>query len=203
MLDLSLYLLASRGKLSDEMFLNRVESAIKGGVSVIQLREKTLSTREFYKLALKLKKLTQSYKIPLIINDRIDLALATDADGVHLGQEDLEPRVARRLLGEKKIIGLSLKKLQELDFIEGANYLGCGAIKPTPTKKSEVLSLKDLKQIIAKSPLPVVAIGGIDEKVVKELRGLELAGVAVLRAIMDAKDPFSAAKTLKETFKES
>ncbi len=202
MCDLSLYLVASRGGLSDESFLNRLEEAIKGGVSIIQLREKTLNSKEFFKLACKLKKLTNSYKIPLIINDRIDIALAMDANGVHLGQDDLEPCVARKLLGGKKIIGLSLKKLEELEFIEGANYLGCGTIKPTPTKKSEVLPLKNLEQIIAKSPLPVVAIGGIDEKVVKELKGLNLAGIAIVRAIMDAKDPFLAAKNLKKAFKE-
>lgn len=202
MLDLSLYLVASRGELSDENFLNRLESAIKGGVSIIQLREKTLSTREFYELALKVKKLTKTYKIPLIINDRLDIALALDADGVHLGQEDLDVSIARKLLGKEKIIGLSLKKLEQLDFIEGASYLGCGAIKPTPTKDSEVLSLEILRQIIVLSNLPVVAIGGIDESVVSELRGINLSGIAVVRAIMEAKDPFLAAKNLKRLFKE-
>lgn len=202
MLDLSLYLVASRGELSDENFLNRLESAIKGGVSIIQLREKTLSTREFYELALKVKKLTKTYKIPLIINDRLDIALALDADGVHLGQEDLDVSIARKLLGKEKIIGLSLKKLEQLDFIKGANYLGCGAIKPTPTKDSEVLSLEILRQIIVLSNLPVVAIGGIDESVVSELRGINLSGIAVVRAIMEAKDPFLAAKNLKRLFKE-
>lgn len=202
MLDLSLYLVASRGELSDENFLNRLESAIKGGVSIIQLREKTLSTREFYELALKVKKLTKTYKIPMIINDRLDIALALDADGVHLGQEDLDVSIARKLLGKEKIIGLSLKKLEQLDFIKGANYLGCGAIKPTPTKDSEVLSLEILRQIIVLSNLPVVAIGGIDESVVSELRGINLSGIAVVRAIMEAKDPFLAAKNLKRLFKE-
>lgn len=202
MLDLSLYLVASRGELSDENFLNRLESAIKGGVSIIQLREKTLSMREFYELALKVKKLTKTYKIPLIINDRLDIALALDADGVHLGQEDLDVSIARKLLGKEKIIGLSLKKLEQLDFIKGANYLGCGAIKPTPTKDSEVLSLEILRQIIVLSNLPVVAIGGIDESVVSELRGINLSGIAVVRAIMEAKDPFLAAKNLKRLFKE-
>lgn len=202
MLDLSLYLVASRGELSDENFLNRLESAIKGGVSIMQLREKTLSTREFYELALKVKKLTKTYKIPLIINDRLDIALALDADGVHLGQEDLDVSIARKLLGKEKIIGLSLKKLEQLDFIKGASYLGCGAIKPTPTKDSEVLSLEILRQIIVLSNLPVVAIGGIDESVVSELRGINLSGIAVVRAIMEAKDPFLAAKNLKRLFKE-
>ncbi|WP_276882930.1 thiamine phosphate synthase [Campylobacter cuniculorum] len=202
MLDLSLYLVASRGNLNDESFLQHLENAIKGGVSIIQLREKTLNAREFYKLALKVKKLTRAYKIPLIINDRLDIALAMDADGVHLGQEDLEVRLARKLLGQEKIIGLSLKKPKQLDFIAGATYLGCGAIKPTPTKESEVLALKDLKKIIALSPLPVVAIGGIDENVVHELKGLKLAGIAVVRAIMEAKNPFLAARRLKKLFKE-
>ncbi|EAJ1957080.1 thiamine phosphate synthase [Campylobacter upsaliensis] len=203
MLDLSLYLVASRGNLSDEKFLNVLESAIKGGVSLIQLREKNLNARDFFALGLKAQKLCQKYKIPLIINDRIDLALALDADGVHLGQEDLPLQIARKILGKDKIIGLSLKSLKQLEGIEGADYLGCGAIKKTPTKESSVLSLELLSQICQNSSLPVVAIGGIDEAVIKDLRGIKLGGVAVVRAIMNAKNPYQAAKTLKKAVCEN
>lgn len=203
MLDLSLYLVASRGNLSDESFLNVLESAIKGGVSIIQLREKNLNARDFFALGLKTKKLCQKYQIPLIINDRIDLALALDASGVHLGQEDLPPQIARKILGKDKIIGSSLKSLKQLESIEGADYLGCGAIRATPTKESSVLSLENLSQICQNSPLPVVAIGGIDEAVVKDLRGIKLSGVAVVRAIMSAKNPEQAAKALKKAVCEN
>ena len=203
MLDLSLYLVASRGNLSDEAFLNVLESAIKGGVSIIQLREKTLNTKDFFSLGLKVKKLCQAHQIPLIINDRIDIALALDAHGVHLGQEDLPLNIARKILGKDKIIGLSLKTIQQLKFIEEANYLGCGAIKTTPTKESSVLPLETLSQICENSPLPVVAIGGIDEAVVKELKGIKLSGVAVVRAIMEAKNPTLAASALKKAVREN
>ncbi|MCR2064257.1 thiamine phosphate synthase [Campylobacter helveticus] len=201
--DLSLYLVASRGNLSDEAFLNVLESAVKGGVSIIQLREKTLNAKDFFSLGLKVKKLCQTYQIPLIINDRIDITLALDAHGVHLGQEDLPPNIARKVLGKDKIIGLSLKTTQQLKFIEEANYLGCGAIKTTPTKESSVLPLETLNQICESSPLPVVAIGGIDEAVVKELKGIKLSGVAVVRAIMEAKNPTLAANALKKAVREN
>ncbi|TKX34453.1 thiamine phosphate synthase [Campylobacter taeniopygiae] len=199
-LDLKLYLVASRGKRSDEVFLNILENAIKGGVGIIQLREKELNSREFYELGKKVQKLCKTYKIPFLINDRIDIALALNADGVHLGQEDLQVKIARELLGEKKIIGLSLKTLEQLDFIEGADYLGCGAIRATPTKESSLISLETLEQICKKSPIPVVAIGGIDEEVISELKGIALTGIAVVRAIMEVSDPYLSAKKLKETF---
>ncbi|MCW1359755.1 thiamine phosphate synthase [Campylobacter sp. CCS1377] len=202
-LDLSLYLVASRGKKSDELFLNTLEEAIKGGVSIIQLREKELNSREFYQLGLKVQKLCKFYKIPFLINDRIDIALALNADGVHLGQEDLQICIARKLLGEEKIIGLSLKKLEQLNYIQGANYLGCGAIKTTPTKESSLISLEILSQICEKSPIGVVAIGGIDKEVIKELKGIKISGVAVVRAIMDAKNTFLAAKELKQKIDEN
>ena len=194
-LNLSLYLVASRGKKSDEAFLNCVKAAILGGVSVVQLREKELEAGEFFKLGLKLKKLCDELSTPLIINDRIDLALALDAAGVHLGQEDLPVSVARKILGVDKIIGLSLKNLAQMQA--GADYLGCGALRATPTKKSTILSLESLREIAKNSPLPVVAIGGIDEDVVASLRGLKLAGVAVVRAIMEAKNPRKSALRLK------
>lgn len=202
-LDLSLYLVASRGKKSDELFLNTLEEAIKGGVSIIQLREKELNSREFYKLGLKVQKLCKEYQIPFFINDRIDIALALDADGVHLGQEDLEVYLARKILGKEKIIGLSLKNLEQLKNIEGVDYLGCGAIKVTPTKESSVISLETLSQICEKSPVGVVAIGGIDKELIKKLKGIKISGIAVVRAIMDAQDAYLAAKELRQEMNEN
>ncbi len=202
-LDLSLYLVASRGKKSDELFLNTLEEAIKGGVSIIQLREKELNSREFYKLGLKVQKLCKEHEIPFLINDRIDIALALDADGVHLGQEDLEVHLARKILGKEKIIGLSLKNLEQLKNIEGVDYLGCGAIKATPTKESSVISLETLNQICEKSPVGVVAIGGIDKELIKKLKGIKISGIAVVRAIMDAQDAYLAAKELRQEMNEN
>lgn len=202
-LDLSLYLVASRGKKSDELFLNTLEEAIKGGVSIIQLREKELNSREFYKLGLKVQKLCKEYQISFLINDRIDIALALDADGVHLGQEDLEVYLARKILGKEKIIGLSLKNLEQLKNIEGVDYLGCGAIKATPTKESSVISLETLSQICEKSPVGVVAIGGIDKELIKKLKGIKISGIAVVRAIMDAQDAYLAAKELRQEMNEN
>ncbi|MBK1972141.1 thiamine phosphate synthase [Campylobacter sp. 2018MI35] len=201
MIDFSLYLVASKQDKSDEAFLNILEQAIKGGASIIQLREKELSARKFFELGFKVKKLCDTYCIPLIINDRLDIALALNASGVHLGQEDLDIKIARKILGKDKIIGLSLQKIEQLKNIKEADYLGCGAINLTPTKKSEILSLDILKQIIALSNLPVVAIGGINEINILNLKGLKLSGIAVVRAIMCAKDPFLASKNLKKLFK--
>lgn len=202
-LDLSLYLVANRGQRSDESFLNHIKQALKGGVSIVQLREKELKSREFFELGLKLKRLCDEFKVPLIINDRVDIALALDASGVHLGQEDLESSLARRLLGEDKIIGVSVKNLTQLQGLKGVDYLGCGAIKSTPTKQSSLLSLQTLAQITQKSPVGVVAIGGIDEEVLKELRGIKLSGVAVVRAIMDATKPYEVALNLKKLVYEN
>ncbi|MCX2682397.1 thiamine phosphate synthase [Campylobacter sp. MIT 21-1685] len=202
MLDLTLYLVATKlNKQSDENFLNTLEEALRGGVSIIQLREKTLNSRDFYLLALKVKKLCDTYTVPFIINDRVDIALACEASGVHLGQEDLPVKEARKILGREKIIGLSLKKISQLKDCGGADYLGCGAIKASATKKeSEIIPLEDLREIITLSPLPVVAIGGIDESVVKQMNGLNLAGIAVIRAIMNAKSPYKAALNLRKIF---
>ncbi len=202
-LDLSLYLVANlKQNQSENEFLNIIEEAIKGGVSIVQLREKTRSSLEIYELGLKLKKLCDTQGVPLIINDRLDLALALNASGVHIGQSDLPLSITRRLLGPDKIIGLSLNKLEELEDIAGADYLGCGAIKATPTKQdANVLELPILKQIIEKSKLPCVAIGGIDEGVASELSGLNLAGIAVVRAILNASNPRLAASNLLKNFK--
>lgn len=200
-LNLSLYLVASRENMSDEGFLNCVKEAIRGGVSIVQLREKELESREIFKLGLKLKRLCDELSTPLIINDRIDIALALNAAGVHLGQEDLPVSEARKILGEDKIIGLSLKNLAQMQA--GADYLGCGAIKATPTKNSTLLPLEALREICQNSPLPVVAIGGVDMSVVASLRGLKLAGVAVVRAIMHSKNPYEASCELKKAVREN
>lgn len=197
MIDLSLYLVASRGKNTAERFLNIVENAIKGGVSVVQLREKNLNSREFFKLAKRLKALCDELSTPLIINDRLDIALAVNATGVHLGQDDMPVNVARELLGADKIIGLSVKTPLELENSANADYVGCGAVFQSTTKESSVIGVAGLKALCEKSALPVVAIGGIDENNVCELKGCKIAGIAVSSAIMNAKNPRVASENLR------
>ena len=197
-MNLSLYLVASRAKFSDECFLNKIKDAIKGGVSVVQLREKELSSLEFYKLAAKVKTLCDELKTPLIINDRIDITLAVKASGVHLGQEDLPVSVAKRLLGEGKIIGLSVKTPKQLALSAGADYIGCGAVFESLTKASAVIGVEGLNALCKKSTLPVVAIGGIDSANVSLLKQSKIAGIAVSSAIMNAQNAFEASVRLKK-----
>lgn len=202
-MDLSLYLIASRVKFSDECFLNKIKDAIKGGVSVVQLREKALNSREFYLLALKVKALCDELNTPLVINDKIDIALAINASGVHLGQDDLPVSVAKRLLGKDKIIGLSVKNEKQLALSEGADYLGCGAVFESKTKDSLVIGIEGLKKLCSKSTVPIVAIGGINSTNVSLLKQCQIAGVAVSNAIMNAENAFQASVKLKKAFSEA
>lgn len=196
---LSLYLVASSLKLSEDEFLNKMELALKGGVDALQLREKTKSSREFYNIALKLSKLCKAYNKPFIINDRLDIALAVNADGLHIGQEDLPVCVARKLLGKDKILGLSTSKVSHLTQLEGVDYLGIGAIYPTPTKQeSKAIGISGLKTLMQKTSLPVVVIGGINSQNLEEFKGLGVAGYAVVRELMDSLDIYKKSLELKQ-----
>lgn len=195
-----LYLVASKGSLSEDEFLNILDLALKGGVDMLQLREKELCTRDFYLLAQKVSKLCEANNRPLIINDRLDIALAVNAHGLHIGQEDLPASVARRLLGSRKILGLSVNKLEHLHTLDESlvDYLGVGAVYETPTKpSSKAIGIKGLKAIISEARLPVVAIGGVDEHTLKSFKGCGVAGFAVVRAIMEARDVQEATKNLR------
>ena len=197
--DYSLYLCTDRHTNGELDFLQTIEQAVQGGCSVVQLREKECSTREFYQRAAGIKELTRQYNIPLIINDRIDVCMAVNADGVHLGQEDLPVREARKILGQEKIIGVSAHNLEEAlkAWREGADYLGVGAIFGTKTKKNTVdTSIETLREICMQVPIPVVAIGGICIDNVKRLKHTGISGVAVVSAIMGAKEPKRAAEEL-------
>lgn len=199
--DYSLYLCTDRTCIGDRNFYEIVEQAIQGGCTVVQLREKNCSTREFVQVAKDIKTLTDKYNIPLIINDRIDICLAVDAQGVHLGQQDMRVAEARKLLGDKKIIGCSAHNVEEALEAEkeGADYLGVGAVFATATKKDTVATSVDtLKKICHKVSLPVVAIGGVKESNVKLLRDTGIAGVAVVSAVMAAKEPKQAAETIRK-----
>lgn len=192
----SLYLVTDGGVKDIDGFCIKVEQALRGGVTLVQLREKTATSREFYDLALRVKALTDRHKIPLIINDRLDIALAVDADGVHIGQEDLPVAVARKLLGPGKILGATAAtvvdavKAQE----DGADYLGSGAVYPTGTKPGKaILPMETLAKIKQAVHIPVVAIGGITADNLGAVRQSGVDGVAVVSAIMDSDDPTEAA----------
>ncbi|AJC94398.1 thiamine phosphate synthase [Campylobacter volucris] len=196
-----IYLVASKEQKSEDKFLNIVKEALKAGVNIVQLREKELNTLEFYNLALKVKRLCDEFKVPFLINDRIDIALAVDASGVHIGQKDLPLKIARQILGDEKLIGLTINHKSELVNLQKADYIGVGAVFPTPSKKEcMVLGIDGLKEIVNLSPLSVVAIGGIDHANISLLKGIAIDGVAVIRAIMDAKDPSKSVFNLKQAF---
>ena len=202
-IDYSVYLVTDRRNKTDEEFLNFFEEAIKGGTTVVQLREKTASTKEFYELALKVKEITSRYDVPLLINDRIDIALAVDSEGVHIGQDDMPADIAREIIGEDKILGVSASTVEEAKKAEkdSADYIGSGAVFPTATKDdADSVSKEELKEIVDSIDIPVVAIGGITVENANTLKGSGIAGFSVVSAIMSAEDPKVASKKLKEIY---
>lgn len=204
-LDTTMYFITDSTGFCEDEFLFRVEEACKGGVTLIQLREKDRTTREYISLAQKVHKITQSYDIPLIIDDRVDVALAVDAEGVHVGQSDMPVKLARQLMGEDKIVGATAKTVpQALEAYEqGADYLGVGAIYPTTTKVKTVLTSVDtLKEIVKAVPIKVNAIGGLNKDNIGVLRNSGIDGICAVSAIMKADSPCVAAKELREAFDE-
>lgn len=186
---LKLYLVTDRQGLCDEEFLNRVGLACKSGVTLVQLREKELSSRDYFNLAVKVKLITDKYDIPLIIDDRLDICQAVGADGVHVGDSDLPINVVRKLLGPNKVIGVSAKSVQSAQEAEkqGADYIGVGAIYPTQTKVvTQHTSIKTLREISQNVSIPVIAIGGIKEAKIRNLTETGIVGVAVESEIMKA-----------------
>jgi thiamine-phosphate pyrophosphorylase len=199
--DYSLYLVTDRSYIGAKNLADCVREAIQGGVSLVQLREKTASSREFYKLALELKKVAADLAVPLIINDRLDIALAVDADGLHLGQDDLPIRIARQFFGPDKTIGISVSNVQEAirAQAESADYLGVGAMYATGTKlDADLVTLEELKKIKKAVSIPVVAIGGIKKENAAGIMGAGIDGIAVVSAILGDEDVRSAAQNLKE-----
>ena len=203
--DTSLYFITDSTGFTEEEFLCRTEEALQGGVTILQLREKDKSTREYLALAEKVHKLTQKYNVPLIIDDRLDIAMAVDAEGVHLGQSDRPIHIARKIFGNHKIIGATAKSVpQALEAYEqGADYLGVGAIYPTTTKVKTILTSTDtLRDICNAVPIPVNAIGGLNKDNLNILAGIPIAGICVVSAIMKAEDPKLAAMELRRRGKE-
>ncbi|MDT2596742.1 thiamine phosphate synthase [Enterococcus dongliensis] len=203
-MDLSLYLVTGRYDFSDEKFLAVIEEACKNGVTLVQLREKELMTGKFYDLALQVKKITDYYHVPLIINDRVDICLAVDAAGVHIGDDEMPVNVVRTLIGPEKILGVSAKTVTRGVEAEkaGADYLGIGAIFPTKTKDTSLTSLDMLKAINAAVTIPSVAIGGITESNLLELAGSGIAGVSIVSEIMKAQNVGEKVRRLKQTINE-
>ena len=188
---LKLYLVTNRYQDSLESFLEKVETACRSGVTIIQLREKNLTTNQYYQLAKQVKEITDAYQVPLIIDDRLDVCLAVDAAGLHIGDDELPVSVARKVLGPEKILGVTAKTVKRALEAEtwGADYLGTGAIFPTTTKENAPITLiSTLKTICQTVAIPVVAIGGLTSENIDQLIGTGIAGVAVVRDLMQAED---------------
>ncbi|MBR5587064.1 MAG: thiamine phosphate synthase [Clostridia bacterium] len=203
--DSELYFITDSTGIGEEEFLEMVEGALKGGVTLLQLREKEKSTREYIELAEKVHGITKKYNVPLIIDDRVDVALAVCAEGVHLGREDMPVDMARKICGDKMIIGATTKTVEQAKEAckNGADYLGVGAIYPTTTKVKTILTSTDtLADICGAVNLPVNAIGGLNESNIDVLKGIAISGICVVSAIAKAERPELAARKLKKAVKE-
>jgi len=200
--DYSLYLVTNSDNKTNEEFLNIIEESILGGVTVVQIREKKIPTRDFYNLAIEVKKITDNYGVPLIVNDRIDVALSIDAAGVHVGQSDLPADVVRTIIGEDKILGVSAATIEEMKKAEedGADYIGTGAIFPTQTKDADCIAIDYLKKLVDAVKIPVIAIGGLNKNNITSLANTNIKGISVVSAIMDSNNPKIASELLKKKF---
>lgn len=195
-----LYAVTDRSWLNGQTLYEQVEQALKGGVTLVQLREKGLGAEQFLQEARQIQQLCRRFGVPLIINDSIEVALAVDADGVHLGQDDANAAQARQLLGKEKIIGVSAHNVQEaLQAVQdGADYLGSGAVFGSGTKTNvSTLPMQTLREICSAVPIPVVAIGGITEQNLQQLSGSGIAGAAVVSAIFAQENIEEAAIRLR------
>ncbi len=205
LIDYSLYLVTDRSILKGRDLYQAVEDAIKGGVTLVQLREKDISSLDFYNVAVKLKKLVNSHGIPLIVNDRLDIALAADADGLHIGQDDLPLEFARRMLGSHKILGYSVANVEQAVFgqSKGADYLGAGAVYPTASKADigAAIGIEELKRIKQQVSIPVVGIGGIGLNNIEEIKTTGIDGLSIISAILGSEDIESASRALLKTWR--
>ena len=202
---LKLYLVTDSTGKSDEEFLKALEEAIEGGVSFVQIREKNKTTAEYINLVSKALEITRKHGVPLIVDDRVDVVLATGADGVHVGREDMPVETARKILGKEKIVGATTKTVEQAlaAYKAGADYLGVGAIYPTMTKVKTVLTSTDtLNDICNAVPIPANAIGGLNKDNLGVLKGIPIAGICVVSAIMKSESPKEAAQGLIKAIDE-
>jgi thiamine-phosphate pyrophosphorylase len=205
-IDYTLYLVTDRTLMSAPTLEQAVEEAIEGGCTLVQLREKDASSRKFYQIAVNIKRITDRYHVPLIINDRTDIALAVDAAGAHVGQSDLPATVIRRLIGPDKILGVSAANLAEAVQAEkdGADYLGIGAMFATGTKDdAKLVTLDELRKIRKAVKLPMVVIGGVNEQTIPQFKDTGIDGISVVSAVIAAAEITVAAQRLKTLFLES
>ncbi len=202
-IDYTLYLCTDRTLMRSPTIEDAVTEAILGGTGVIQLREKDIDAKDFYEMALRLKQITAKYNVPLIINDRVDVALACDADGVHVGQRDIPAVMVREMIGEGKLLGVSVSTVEQAvqAVRDGADYLGVGAMYATNTKDdAEIVTIDELKRIRGAVDVPIVVIGGINEKTLENFKGYGIDGLAVVSAVMAADDVQAAARQLITKF---
>lgn len=203
--DMLLYLVTDRTWLKDKTLTEVVESVLKNKATFVQLREKDLDYKNFKELAIEVKKVTDRYKVPFVINDNIDIAMEVDADGVHVGQEDLEVTKAREILGEDKILGVSVTNVEQAIEAEksGADYLGAGSVFPTTSKLDAIdVELEEIKKITKAVNIPVVGIGGINENNIHLLKGSGLDGIAVISAILAKENIEEATSNLYKLSKK-
>lgn len=201
--DYSLYLVTDRLRMSTDTLGGAVEQAVTGGCTMVQIREKDLSARAFYGLASEIKKITDQYNIPLIINDRADIAMAVGAAGVHIGQGDLPAGITRKMIGRDMLLGVSVHSVLEAEkaVAAGADYLGVGAIFPTRTKpNAEPVPLEELAKIRRMTALPIVAIGGVSRENAGIFRAMGIDGLAVVSAVIAQPDIRRAAAELRHSF---
>ncbi len=204
--DYTLYLVTDRAIPGDRAFFHAIEEALRGGVTILQLREKMASSREFYEFAVRMKELAGVYQVPLIVDDRLDIALAVDADGLHVGQEDLPLDAARRILGPGKLLGYSVSTVPEAIYGEqhGADYLGAGPVYCTGSKANagEPIGVEGLKQIKQAVSIPVVGIGGIGPANAGTVKTAGVDGISVISAILGEQDTRGAAKRLVAAWRQ-
>jgi thiamine-phosphate pyrophosphorylase len=203
--DYSLYLVTDRELMRSKTIEESVSEAINGGCTAVQLREKNTSSRNFFETAKRVHEITKKAGVPLIINDRVDIALAVNAEGVHIGQSDLPCEIVRKIVGEEMIIGVSASNLSEAEAAvnTGANYIGVGAMFATGTKTdAKITSLDELRAIRSAVNLPIVVIGGINKATVPLFKGIGIDGIAVVSAIVSDNNVAAAAKEMKSLFEE-
>ena len=198
-----LYFITDSTGFEHDEFLRRIRSALEGGVTILQLREKNRTTREYIELAKEVHEITKEFGIPLIIDDRVDVMLASGCEGVHVGAEDMPVVTARKLIGKDRILGATAKTVEAAvkAYEDGADYLGVGAIYPTTTKVKTVLTSTVTLDAITKAvPIPVNAIGGLNRDNLGVLKGIDIAGICAVSAVMKADCPKTAAEGLKSAF---
>lgn len=203
-IDYALYLVTDRELMTAPTLAEAVERAVRGGCTVVQIREKSASSREFYDCAVEVKRVTDRHGVPLIVNDRVDIALAVDAAGVHVGQTDLPARAVREIVGPDRIVGVSASNLAEAKaaLADGADYLGVGAMYATGTKaEADLTSLDELRRIREAVSVPIVVIGGINMRTLSDFRGTGIEGIAVVSAVLAQPDIEKSARELREAFR--